>query len=81
MRQQSNVVDGFATTIGESTVVVTDPLHGAQDGDHFRLQSAVTVGGITLEIGEYDIVRVIDLNTFEIDAGEDATSTATRRLA
>jgi hypothetical protein len=77
MRQQSNVVDGFSTTNGSSTVLVTDPLHGAQDGDHFRLQSAVTVGGITLPIGEYDIVRVVDLNSFEIDAGADATSTDT----
>lgn len=77
MRQQSNVVDGFASTNGSSIVVVTDPLHGAQDGDHLRIGSAVTVGGISLPIGEYDVLRVVDLNSFEIETGQVASSTDT----
>jgi hypothetical protein len=77
MRKQSNVVDGFSTTNLSTTVVVADPGHEAQDGDHFRLLSAVTVGGLTFPIGEYTVTRVVDLDTYEITASSAATSTAT----
>lgn len=77
MRQQSNVVNGFATTNGLAIVTITDVGHGAQDGDHFKILTNVTVGGITLTAGEYDITAVVDLDSYTITANTVATSTAT----
>jgi hypothetical protein len=77
MRKQSNVVDGFTTAAASITVTVVDPGHDSQDGDHFRILTDVTVGGITITAGEYDITRVVDLDTFEFEIPSAAVSSAT----
>lgn len=77
MRKQSNVVNGFTTSIGSTTITVVDPGHDAQDGNHFRILSAVTVGGITIPAGEYTITTVVDLDTFRFTAPSAAASAAT----
>lgn len=77
MRAQFTAVNAFTTSIGLSIVTVNIPNHDAQDGDHFRLQTDVIVGGITIEAGEYDVLAVIDLDNFTIDVGDIASSSAT----
>lgn len=77
MRAQFTAVDAFSTTNLSPIVNVNIPGHGAQDGDHFRLQSQVIVGGLTLPIGEYTVTAVVDLDNFTITRPTNATSTAT----
>jgi hypothetical protein len=66
----------FSMTIGSATVTVTDTSHGAEVNDYVTLSGASAAGGITIS-GEYQIVTVIDNNTYTITHSSPATSTAT----
>lgn len=66
----------LATTNGSRSIVVTDPLHGAVDGDFVTLSSATTVSGIPA--GEINIeheIALIDVNTYSIVVTTPATAT------
>lgn len=75
IRYNSNVNDAFATTDGSSIVTITDVANFAQDQDFVEISGATEVGGITLN-GTYQLTFV-DLDTYTVDAGTNATSTAT----
>lgn len=64
----------FAMTNASATVTVTDTAHGADQGDFVTYSGATAAGGITVS-GEYQIVTVIDNNTYTITHGSAATST------
>lgn len=65
------------TSSGSSQVLVSAASHGANTGDYVILQSvaAVSVGGITLS-GQYEIVSVVDGNSFYLSAPTSATGTS-----
>lgn len=65
----------FSTTSGSAVVTVTDVAHGATDGTFVTFSGATTVGGLDLN-NEYQITYV-DVDTYTITAGSNASSTAT----
>jgi hypothetical protein len=66
----------FAVTSGSLLVVVTAATHGATAGSFVTYSGATNVGGLTLN-GEYEIVTIVDVNTYYIISATAATSTAT----
>ena len=74
-RATENLTDPFATTLGSAIVTVTDTAHGLINGDVVVFSGASAVGGLTID-GAYTGTRVNE-NTYTIDAGSNATSTAT----
>lgn len=66
----------FSVTSGSKVVTVTDTAHGANTNDFVSFSGATAVGGLTIS-GEYEIVAVVDANTYKILAASAATSTAT----
>jgi len=64
----------FAVTNGDSEVSVTWAAHGSSEGDRVIFSGASAIHGITLD-GEYEIIEVVDLNTFKVDAGTNASGT------
>jgi hypothetical protein len=74
----------FGTTDGSSTVTVTDSSHGALIGDFVTIASVSgAVGGISAANlqGEFEILTVPTSNTYTIQAGAAASSTATGATA
>lgn len=76
IRKSSNVVDPFTTTLGSAVVLVVDPDHRAEPGDHVFITAASAVGGLTLS-GDYEITSVVGVNSYQITASSNATSGAT----
>jgi len=77
IRDSGTLTDPFETTDGSSEVLVHDDAHGAQPGDTVIFSNAEeAVGGLTID-GSYLIEQVLDANTYTIDAGSPATSSAT----
>lgn len=75
-RRITTVMDPFTTSIGSTLVTVLDPGNGANDGDHVRYTNATAVAGLTLN-GQFDIVEVIDLDHYTINAATPANANAT----
>lgn len=75
VRRSVSLTDPFTTVLGDATVTVTDPLHGAETGDFVRFTGATAVGGLTID-GEY-VVTVLNGNTYTIEAAGPASSAAT----
>ncbi len=77
--------DPFATTNGSKLVTVTDTAHGATVGTYVTFSGVVgsgsppTIGGIPeAEFNaEFEIVRIVDANSYEIILPTEATSTTT----
>jgi hypothetical protein len=67
--------DPFDTTDGSKLVVVTDTAHGATTGTFVTFSGASAVGGLDLN-GEFEIVSIIDANSYQIISPTPATSTA-----
>lgn len=65
----------FAVTSGSTVVTVTDTAHGADINDYVTFSGAAAVGGITID-GEYQIVEVIDNNSYKIVHPIAASGTA-----
>ena len=66
------------TTVANSaTVTVTLPNHGYVAGNTYPLLVPVTVGGLTLPIGNYLVQKVLSPNTFIILAKTQAPAAAT----
>lgn len=74
IRQTSNTTNVFSTVNTQTLVTVTDVNHRANQGDHMTVLGPIAVGGITLN-GDYDIVTVIDPNTYTINQATPATGT------
>jgi hypothetical protein len=70
------LTDPFETTSGSPIVTVTDASGGYADGDFVTFSGASAVGGLTLN-DEYQITLTIVANEYTIDAGANASSSAT----
>jgi len=75
IRSTVTLTNPFTTSSGLPTVTVADVAHGAITGDWVTFSGATAVGGLTLN-GEYQIT-VIDVDSYTITAGSNASSTAT----
>ena len=67
----------FAATNGSTTLTVTDASHGAVENDFVTFSGAATLGGnITADVLniEYQIVRIVDANSYEITSSVAANS-------
>ncbi len=67
----------FAATTGSSIIEVTDASNGAAAGDFVSFSGAVSLGGnITAAVlnTNYEIVEILDGNTYTIDVGVAANS-------
>jgi len=68
--------DPFATTNGSKLVTVTDTSHGTSAGTFVTYSGASAVAGLTLN-GEYEVISVIDGNTYTIVSATAANATTT----
>lgn len=66
----------FATTNGSTTITVTDTAHGAYPDDFVTFSGATTFAGVTID-GEYQIVSVVDADTYTIEHSVIANATTT----
>lgn len=78
VRATTGLTNPFTTANGDSVVTVADAVTGGiQPGDFVIFSGASAVGGLTID-GEYQIISVdFTGNSYTIDAGSAATSTAT----
>lgn len=70
----------FSATSGSSTIVVSDPSHGAILGDFVTFSAAVSLGGnVTADIlnAEHQITKITDSNTYEITVSVTANASDT----
>lgn len=68
--------DPISTVDGSTLVTIAATAHGATVNTYIDISGATAVGGITLS-GSYEIVEVVDNNSYKIIAATAATSTAT----
>lgn len=66
----------ISTDNGSKLVTISATSHGATINTFIRISGATAVGGITLS-GEYEVVGVIDANSYTVISSSAATSTAT----
>ena len=67
----------FAATNGSTTITVSDTAHGAFENDFVTFSDAVSLGGvITADVlnKEYQVVRVVDADSYEITSAVAANS-------
>jgi len=67
----------FAATDGDYVIEVTDVAHGAMEGDFVTFSGAASLGGnITADVlnQEYQIVNIVDLDTYHIEARAAGTT-------
>lgn len=74
-RTTGALTDPISTTSGSSTVMIDHTAHNQQVGDWVTLTAASAVGGLTIA-GNYVIKTVPTADSYTIDAGSDASSTA-----
>jgi hypothetical protein len=70
----------FAATDGSTTITVTDTAHGAFENDFVTFSGAVSLGGvITADVlnKEYQVVRVVDADSYEVTSAVAANSSDT----
>ena len=67
----------FAATNGSTTITVSDTAHGAFENDFVTFSGAVSLGGvITADVlnKEYQVIRVVDADSYEITSAVAANS-------
>ena len=67
----------FAATNGSATITVSDTAHGAFENDFVTFSGAVSLGGvITADVlnKEYQVVRVVDADSYEVTSAVAANS-------
>ncbi|MCH1611623.1 MAG: hypothetical protein L7S53_09985 [Luminiphilus sp.] len=70
----------FAATNGSTTITVSDTAHGAFENDFVTFSGAVSLGGvITAAVlnKEYQVVRVVDADSYEVTSAVAANSSDT----
>ncbi len=76
IRATVTLTNPFETTSGSPIVEVTDANGGYTDGDFVTFSGASAVGGLTLN-AEYQLTETTTANVYTIDAGSNASSSAT----
>ena len=67
----------FAATNGSTTITVSDTAHGAFENDFVTFSGAASLGGvITADVlnKEYQVVRVVDADSYEVTSAVAANS-------
>lgn len=67
--------DPVATTAGSALVTIAAANHGLTQGSTVSFIGVAAVGGLTLD-GAYPVVAILDADHFQINAGSEATATA-----
>ena len=70
----------FAATNGSTTITVTDASHGAFENDFVTFSGAASLGGVitaTVLNKEYQVIRVVNANSYEITSAVAANSSDT----
>jgi hypothetical protein len=70
----------FAATNGSTTITVSDTAHGAFENDFVTFSGAVSLGGvITADVlnKEYQVIRVVDADSYEVTSAVAANSSDT----
>lgn len=70
----------FSASNGSTTITVTDTSHGAVENDFVTFSGAVSLGGVitaTVLNAEYQIVSILDANTYTITSSVAANSSDT----
>lgn len=73
VRRTATLSNPFTTLLNSTTVTVVDASFGGLPGDIVQYSGATTVGGLDLN-SDYQIITVIDENTYTITAASAATS-------
>jgi hypothetical protein len=68
------VVDPYTTTTGSNVVTVTDASHGCVNGDFVTISPGVTLNGVSILAGEYQVTVPNTLNTYTIEGTGNASS-------
>jgi hypothetical protein len=76
LRATVTLTNPFETTNGSPIIEVTDANGGYNNGDFVTFSNATAVGGVTLN-AEYQITTSDTTNKYTINAGTNATSSAT----
>lgn len=71
-----SLTDPFTTVIGTMSVTVTQTNHNAATGDYVVYSGATAVGGVVID-GEYQVQSVINADSYTINSGTLAASSAT----
>ena len=81
IRQTTSAGDvTFSASNGSATITVTDTSHGAVENDFVTFSGAVSLGGVitaTVLNKEYQIVNILDANTYTITSAVAANSSDT----
>lgn len=72
----SFAADPFTTASGSSLVAVHEAAHSLNQDSTITILAAAATGGLALN-GAFPVTSIVDADNFVIDAGDDATSTAT----
>ena len=70
----------FSATDGSTTVTVSDTAHGCQEFDFVTFSGAVSLGGVvTADVlnQEYQVTRIVDANSYEIELAAAANASDT----
>ena len=65
--------DPYTTVSGTNVVTVTDAAHGCVTGDFVHITPSVTLNGVTIDAGEYE-VTVLTSSTYTIEGSGNASS-------
>lgn len=75
LRRSVILTDPLDTLIGSDIVTITDPGHGAAQGDYVRISGANAVGGIIVD-GQYEIQTIVSSTQYTVLDDQTASSTA-----
>jgi hypothetical protein len=68
------LVNPYTTTTGSNVVTVTDVAHGCVNGDFVTITPSVTLNGVSIPTGEYQITVLNSLDTYTIVGTGNASS-------
>ena len=78
-RTQTLGLNPISTVLNSPVITVSDAGHGAAAGDYVTFSGATATGGLSTTVlnAEYPIASIVDANTYTVNVGTNATSTAT----
>ncbi len=71
----ASIANPFTMTVGSKIVTVSAPAHGVEPEQGVVFVGATSVGGLAMN-GIFEVLSVVDINTFTVEASTAATSSA-----